>query len=176
MNKQQNSLLAERKSLAFELYQQLLNDVKLSYGLDLTSEGWQLSFNHRRRALGLCHFKRRRIELSVPFLMAGSELSLQRTLSHEVAHAVAGRLHQDYAHGRHWRRIDIALGGSGQRCSDQAEIDEDKMAAGYRYQLVDSRTGRVIRGFYRKPRRDYSRCYLPGDRGSLGKLVVEALS
>ncbi len=52
------------------------------------------------------------IVLSLPFF-ADMENDLRRTVVHEAAHILAGKV---AGHGYAWRRLDIGMGGDGTRC------------------------------------------------------------
>jgi len=74
---------------------------------------WAFRFNRRRRAMGLCHYAHRRIELSLPFVLANGEARVRDTILHEIAHALAGHA---AGHGPRWRAICRRIGATSQRC------------------------------------------------------------
>jgi predicted SprT family Zn-dependent metalloprotease len=77
--------------------EQLARRLMAEYGL--TGRGWSFRFNNRKRALGLCRYETRQIELSTLFVALNDEAAVQDTLLHEIAHAQAG---VGAGHGRAW--------------------------------------------------------------------------
>ena len=51
---------------------------------------WSFGWNWRKRALGLCRYRERKIELSRWFVKANGEGIVRETILHEIAHALAG--------------------------------------------------------------------------------------
>jgi predicted SprT family Zn-dependent metalloprotease len=86
----------------------------------LTKHGltdWTFAFNRRKRAMGLCRFEQRRIELSIHFATANDEAAVRDTLLHEIAHALAGPA---AGHGPKWQRICRQIGASPDRLGEAA--------------------------------------------------------
>ncbi|WP_028659431.1 SprT-like domain-containing protein [Nocardioides insulae] len=75
---------------------------------------WQVTFDAAKRRAGVCDFAERRIGLSAPLTRLHDDAQVRDTILHEIAHALAGPRH---AHDQHWRRIAIAIGSSGDRCT-----------------------------------------------------------
>lgn len=90
--------------------EQLAGHLMAEYGL--IGRGWSFRFNHRKRALGLCRYETRQIELSTLFVTLNDEAAVQDTLLHEIAHAQAGR---DAGHGRAWINACLRLGARPDR-------------------------------------------------------------
>jgi predicted SprT family Zn-dependent metalloprotease len=76
---------------------------------------WEFAFNRRKRALGLCRYTLRRIELSSHFALAHDEPEVRDVILHEIAHALAGH---GAAHGPRWKSICKSIGARPERCSD----------------------------------------------------------
>ncbi len=74
---------------------------------------WGFGWNRRKRALGLCRYGERRIELSVYFVRDNGEESVRDTILHEIAHALAG---QRAGHGAKWKMMCARLGCKAERC------------------------------------------------------------
>lgn len=76
---------------------------------------WRFRFNRRKRAMGLCRYEMKTIELSIHFVLRNDQAQVVDTILHEIAHALAG-----YAagHGAKWRRICRQIGASPQRCGE----------------------------------------------------------
>lgn len=81
-------------------------------------KGWTFDFNERKRALGLCWWGKKRIELSRFHALADSEAHVIDTLKHELAHALAFITHgiQIAAHGREWKEWARRVGCSPDAC------------------------------------------------------------
>ncbi len=97
----------------------LAQTLMAQHGLFATQPPWSFAFNRRRRALGICHFDDRRIELSSFFVVANSQAAVRDTLLHEIAHALAGPA---AGHGPQWKNICIKIGAKPQRLDTQAAM------------------------------------------------------
>ena len=64
---------------------------------------------------GYCDYRSRKIVLNT-FILECSIDQICDTLLHEVAHAIAGELYDDYGHGRYWKKVARMLG-----CNDKAK-------------------------------------------------------
>ena len=89
------------------------------HGLTTARPAWTFAFNRRRRALGICHFDDRRIELSSLFVTANDEAAVRDTLLHEIAHALAGPA---AGHGPAWKKICVKIGATPERLDTQASM------------------------------------------------------
>jgi len=78
---------------------------------------WSFAFNRRKRALGLCLYDARRIELSRYFVIAHDQPAVRDTILHEIAHALAGRT---AGHGPRWKAICCRIGATPERCAPAA--------------------------------------------------------
>jgi predicted SprT family Zn-dependent metalloprotease len=83
----------------------------------LSERGWRFRFNRRKRAMGLCRYDAKHIELSIHFVASNSRAAIEDTLLHEIAHALAG---QAAGHGAKWRHICRELGATPTRCGEAA--------------------------------------------------------
>ena len=63
---------------------------------------WGFGWNWRKRALGLCRYRERRIELSRHFVWANGEGIVRDTILHEIAHALGG---ERAGHGVRWKEM-----------------------------------------------------------------------
>lgn len=97
--------VAQSRALALQLF-----------GIDL--QEWSVSCDLRGMAAGQVLVHTRLIRFNPQIAAAQPEAFLQTTIAHEIAHVVCHLLHGREArpHGPEWRRICIALGGSGERC------------------------------------------------------------
>jgi len=84
---------------------QLANALIAEHGLDRT--GWTFAFNRRKRALGLCRYNEKRIELSHYFVADNDAPAVRETVLHEIAHALAGHKAK---HGPGWVAVCRKIG------------------------------------------------------------------
>ncbi|QQE11090.1 SprT-like domain-containing protein [Planctomycetota bacterium] len=90
------------------------------------SSTWTFGFNHRKRALGLCNYSAKRIELSVHLINHNDEDAVRDTLLHEIAHALAGA---NAGHGPIWKQKCIEIGARPERCDSAATMPKGKWKA-----------------------------------------------
>lgn len=72
---------------------------------------WNISFNKRKKAFGVCNYIHREISLSVLLIPFMSDKAIKETIIHEIAHALT----KGHDHDNVWRRTCIELGGTGDR-------------------------------------------------------------
>jgi len=87
---------------------------------------WTFAWNRRKRALGMCFWGKKQIELSLPFVQRNDEAAVRDTILHEIAHALAG---QKAGHGPAWKRICRQIGATPERCDNTAEMPKGKWVA-----------------------------------------------
>ncbi len=147
---------------------------------------WRFIWDRAVRRLGSCQYAKRCISLSAPFVQhylphEQEHHRIDRTLRHELAHALAMTHHKARGHGAVWKHYCAQLGIGDEtprtRCDDFTSAhptaqNERKP----RYALVLRGTGEVIREYYNRPRRGlglWADCYLPGrQEETLGKLEL----
>jgi len=134
-------------------------------GYDIRSEGWKISTNKRKKAVGLCNYTKKTIYISELFMQTNGIDKLRNTIIHELAHSYT----PGAKHGPKWKNLFIRLGGTGERLNKIV----DDCSAQHKYRIVDVRTMTVVAKYYRKPTRNFSQCAIRGDKGSLGKLHVQ---
>jgi predicted SprT family Zn-dependent metalloprotease len=144
--------LSERASRAQQMAVQLMAD----HGL----HRWQFRFNRCKRAMGLCVFHRRRIELSIHFVERDNPIAeIRDTILHEIAHALVGPGH---GHDEVWKRKCVEVGARPSRCGN-ADMPEGKWKA---------RCGACGRKFHRHRRPQQSDGWFCPECGPVrGKLV-----
>ena len=74
---------------------------------------WSFGWNRRKRSLGLCRYRERRIELSLYFVRDNGPEMVLETILHEIAHALAG---ERAGHGAAWKRMCTRVGCKPERC------------------------------------------------------------
>jgi predicted SprT family Zn-dependent metalloprotease len=97
--------------LQFREVRKLALDLLAQHGL----RDWSFAFNWRKRSMGLCVFKNRRIELSVYFVERNNYEEILDTILHEIAHALVGPSH---GHDGVWKRKCLEIGARPVRCGD----------------------------------------------------------
>lgn len=76
---------------------------------------WRFKWNDRKKALGVCAFGDKTIQLSRTWTEACDVEMVRDTILHEVAHALAGPAEN---HGAVWRSWCLAIGANPQRLAD----------------------------------------------------------
>lgn len=99
----------------------LAGELMTRHGLN----GWAFRFNRRKRALGLCRYAARVIELSIYFVDRNSLEEIRDTVLHEIAHALVG---PDHGHDAVWRAKCLEVGARPERCG-QADMPEGRWQA-----------------------------------------------
>jgi predicted SprT family Zn-dependent metalloprotease len=94
---------------------------RLAHGLGV----WEFGFNRRKRALGLCRYDARAIELSVYLINRNEMEEVRDTILHELAHALVG---PDHGHDTVWRAKAVEVGARPQRCG-QADMPAGRWRA-----------------------------------------------
>ena len=88
---------------------------------------WHFGWNFRKRALGLCRYREKRLELSRYFVAANAHDIVRETILHEIAHALAG---EKAGHGPAWKAACSRLGCKPERCDKgQAVMPRGRWAA-----------------------------------------------
>ena len=88
-------------------------------------EGWKFAFNRRKRALGLCRYGTKSIELSIYLVDANDGEEVRDTILHEIAHALVGPGH---AHDAVWKAKCLEVGAKPARCGE-ADMPEGRWKA-----------------------------------------------
>lgn len=122
----------------------MANELMEQWGL--VNQGWSVGFNRRKKAMGLCHYPKKRIELSVYFVANNPPERIRETILHEIAHALAG---PKAGHGLTWRLMARKVGAPPVRCG-QAVMPEGSWKA-------TCQTCGKTHTMHRKPKRKY-RC------------------
>lgn len=133
-------------------------------------EHWGLNWDRAKRRFGACHYgKVKKLTFSSFLFHKVDDADSRDTLLHEIAHALDYEERGTTDHGPNWKKWCRVVGANPVRCGGK-EVDRTNM--GYKWLLIDVRDRRVIREYHRKPRKDFSRSYLPNDPSSLGHLKV----
>ncbi len=90
----------------------LANDLFRQFSLD----AWIFKFDGAKRRFGQCSYRHKTISLSRHYVTLNDWFQIEKTLRHEIAHALVGPGHgHDYA----WKRKCIETGAEPVRCFDQ---------------------------------------------------------
>ena len=144
--------------------------------------GWSFDFDRGKRRLGCCNFRHLRISLSRYFVEHFKESNpelVQRTIYHELAHALAYSFHRATGHGSCWHFYCAQLGIPDEKarcaCPDFAPATDRP----YRFAICHAETGEVFRRYKNKPRISAARLAQSYIRGradeTFGKLCVVEL-
>lgn len=125
---------------------------------------WRLELNGRVTAVGLCDYRKKVVSLSKHYLDR-DEAYIRNTMKHEIAHALC----PGEGHGTVWRLVFLALGGDGERTAKDVTNRPD---SAIKWKVIHKDTGEVFAKYSRKPTRDFSCCFVKGDRSTMGKLIV----
>ena len=74
--------------------------------------GYSFRYNKRRNFAGICSYRNKTIELSLPLTRLSNEEDVIDTILHEIAHALT----EGHGHDHVWRRKAIEIGCNGKRC------------------------------------------------------------
>lgn len=86
---------------------------------------WTFVYNRRKRALGLCRYATKTIELSIYFVDGNTIEEVRDTLLHEIAHALVGPGH---GHDWVWKVKCAEVGARPERCGE-ADMPEGRWKA-----------------------------------------------
>src|SRR5439155_12097262 len=75
--------------------------------------GWTFAYANTKRRLGMCKYRKKRIEIAEYYALNSPPESVLDTLLHEIAHAIAGPAAR---HGPAWKAIASRLGATPRAC------------------------------------------------------------
>lgn len=148
--------MANLQLVEFQFLAELARAEKIT---KLSLAGWTLTFNRRKRSLGVCKYASKVIELSAVHAEARTLEDITNTIRHELAHALC----PFEGHSEVWRQVFLRLGGDGERYKRSDGVVPPTW--------VIVLEGKIVKSLFRKPTADYSSRYIPGRREeTLGKL------
>ena len=152
------------------MYNEALDIAENKYPERFLKEGllsWKLTTNARKSCLGLCDYNTREISLSRHHILAVDKKRVMNTILHEVAHAMCPQ----EGHSNVWKGVFKTIGGSGERVASRADVLKNNPNA-TPWKVINTATGETVASYYKKPRRDFSKCYVNGDVSTIGKLKL----
>ena len=80
--------------------------------------GWTFGLAGSKRRLGVCKYRKKRIEISEYYARHNPAPAVLDTLLHEIAHAIAG---PKAAHGPAWKAVAVRIGATPRACDDSPD-------------------------------------------------------
>lgn len=80
--------------------------------------GWSFGLTASKRRLGVCKYRRKRIEISDYYARHNTDAAVLDTLLHEIAHALAG---VEAGHGPVWQAVAARIGTTPRACDDSPD-------------------------------------------------------
>lgn len=133
-----------KENFAAQRARELMNEFGLS--------DWKFSFNNSKRRLGLTRFPRPgsncgTIELSRHFVALNDNKTVEETIRHEIAHALAFISSGEIGHGRAWKRACELTGATSVVLATNVKMPSGKW-------FSQCQNCKVKHYFYRKPKSD----------------------
>lgn len=92
---------------------------------------WRFEFSREKKALGRCFYKAKKITFSEHYIESPRE-TIENTLLHEIAHAIAGEGH---GHDEYWKSVCRRIGAKPARLASPNTFEKSKAAQRYNYVL-----------------------------------------
>ena len=80
--------------------------------------GWTFGLTASKRRLGVCKYRRKRIEISDYYAQHNPDAAVLDTLLHEIAHAIAG---PEAGHSPLWQAVAVRIGATPRACDDSPD-------------------------------------------------------
>ena len=80
--------------------------------------GWTFGLAGSKRRLGVCKYRRKRIEISEYYARHNPDAAVLDTLLHEIAHALAG---PGAKHGPAWKAVAVRIGATPHACDNSPD-------------------------------------------------------
>mgnify|MGYP006188809515 CR=1 FL=1 len=113
-------------------------------------EGITIKFDRATARVGQYHYVKRQVSYSEAIMAHLPREDILDTITHEIAHAIAGR---GTGHSILWKRAHQRLGGSGLRA--YKTIPLEALISISKYRVECAVTGEAISSFDRMPKRQY---------------------
>lgn len=79
---------------------------------------WTFGMTDAKRRLGVCKYRKKRIEISEYYARNNPDAAVLDTLLHEIAHALAG---PEAKHGPAWKAVAVRIGATPRACDDSSD-------------------------------------------------------
>jgi predicted SprT family Zn-dependent metalloprotease len=76
--------------------------------------GWEFGFSKRKRAVGDCHYGKKKIRFSLNYMWLSPKEKLD-TILHEIAHALDWIRNRNWGHSKSWKKICVEIGARPER-------------------------------------------------------------
>jgi len=113
----------------------------------LVNDGWNFKYNSRKRALGVCKYTTKEIQLSRVITEHADDDKVLDTIRHEIAHALAGSAAN---HGPEWKRWARTVGCNPSRNGEVNKETREVLNTKIKYVMVCPK-GLIVNTYYRKP-------------------------
>ena len=103
-----------------------------THNVSAKSIGYRFEFNNRKRAFGICNYRKKIIGLSLPLCTENLDKidsRIYNTILHEIAHALSVHVYGiriGKGHGANWINIAKQIGCDGKRCFDTETVNMPK--------------------------------------------------
>lgn len=112
------------------------------YGL----HDWKIKIDYRSKLrAGQCRYEAKEIGISMWLIRDNKFEQFESTIKHEIAHAIAGIFHNDYAHGSIWKRVARQIGDDGERCYKPGEYKNNNKFNEFIYRCDTCNTEHKLR-------------------------------
>lgn len=135
----------------------------------LTELGWRFGFNDHKRTLGMCYYRKKRIEVSQTLVRSKNMEQIRETILHEIAHALVG---PGKGHGPEWKAMVVKVGAQPKACAESGLIPQSERGAIARAECSCG----VPHFRYRKPRNPARQVYCTKAGIKAGFLVYKPIS
>lgn len=129
--------------------------------------GWVFQWFNRKRSFGMVNYRRRVLYLSRYLVALNDEDETRDTILHEIAHIKAG---PRAGHGPKWKEWARRVGSRPKACYGQEVASPE-----YRYRLVCTACGAVLKKVHRKPANLAKRYHIRCGPSAVGKLEVRPI-
>jgi hypothetical protein len=96
----------------------ILSDTAAALFAEYRLAGWTFGLAASKRRLGVCKYRRKRIEIGEFYARHNPDAAVLDTLLHEIAHALAG---PKAGHGPVWQAIAARIGATPRACDDSPD-------------------------------------------------------
>jgi predicted SprT family Zn-dependent metalloprotease len=117
--------------------------------VNLTTKGWKVRFNNRKRAFGLCKSRQKVIELSAFLLPLCTAEQIKDTVLHEIAHAIDNEQRGYSNHDYVWKNIARSIGCTGYRVKTLSKEAREQIS--YKWEAHCENCG-MIGGYQKRPK------------------------